>query len=46
VAASAKVDVPAAETKVDVVRVDALAAEDKAAEVRVDETSHALNPKR
>ena len=40
-AASAKVDAPAAETKVDVVRVDALAAE-----VRVDETSHALNPKR
>ena len=36
-AASAKVDAQAAETKVD---------EAKAAEVRVDETSHALNPKR
>ena len=40
-AASAKMDAPAAETKVDVVRVDALAAEDKA-----DATNHALNPKR
>ncbi len=40
-AASAKVDAQAAETKVDEARVG-----DPAAEVRVDETSHALNPKR
>ena len=46
VAASAKVDAQAAETKVDEARVGDPAAEAKAAEVRVDETSHALNPKR
>lgn len=45
-AASAKVDAQAAETKVDEARVGDPAAEAKAAEVRVDETSRALNPKR
>lgn len=40
-AASAKVDAKAAETKVDEARVG-----DPAAVVRVDATSHALNPKR
>ena len=40
-AASAKVDAPAAETKVDVVRVDALAAE-----VRVDAISRVRSPRR
>ena len=40
-AASAKVDAPVAETRVDVVGVDAQAAEDKA-----DATNHVLNPKR
>ena len=45
-AASAKVDDQAAETKVDEARVGDPAAEAKAVEVRVDATSRALNPKR
>ena len=45
-AASAKVDAQAAETKVDAARVGAPAAAAQAAAVRVDETSRALNPKR
>ena len=44
--ASAKVDDPAVETKVDEVRVDDLAVEAKAVEARVDATSLAPNPKR
>ena len=51
VAASAKVDDQAAETKVDEARVgdpaaEAKAAEAKAVEVRVDATNHARNPRR
>ena len=45
-AASAKVDAPAVETKVDEARVAVPAVAVKAAEAKVDETSHALNPKR
>lgn len=45
-AASAKVDDPAVETKVDEVRVDDPAVEAKAVEARVDATSLAPNPKR
>ena len=45
-AASAKVDAQAAETKVDEARVGDPAAEAKAVEVRVDATNHARNPRR
>ena len=44
--ASAKVDDPAVETKVDEVRVDDPVVEAKAVEARVDATSLAPNPKR
>ena len=45
-AASAKVDTPAGETKVDEARVAVPVVAVKAAEAKVDATSHALNPKR
>lgn len=45
-AASAKVDAPAGETKVDEARVGDPAVAVKADVVKVDATSHALNPKR
>ena len=45
-AASAKVDDPAGETKVDVVKAADPAVAAKADVVKVDATSHALNPKR
>ena len=45
-AASAQVDDPAVETRLDEVRVDDLAVEAKAVEARVDATSLAPNPKR
>ena len=43
---SAKVDDPAAETKVDVAKVAVPVVAVKAAEAKVDETSHAPNPRR
>ena len=46
VAASAKVDDPAAETKVDVAKVGGPAVAAKAAEDKVDATNHARNPRR
>ena len=45
-AASAKVDDQAAETKVDEARVGDPAAEAKAVEGKVDATNHARNPRR
>ena len=46
VAASAKVDDPAGETKVYVVKVGGPVVAAKADVVKVDATNHALNPKR
>ena len=46
VAASAKVDAPAVETKVDEAKVAVPVVAVKADVVKVDATNHALNPKR